>query len=192
MKKRSLSLFLAIWFCTLTMTSCSTAEVPADDSGTAAENAASMLYQQQPATDGKIPADGSAETKINVSFNGHTYPAALADNTSAEAFAELLKNGSLTVSTHDYGGFEKVGDLETTLPRNDEQITTAAGDIILYQGNQITVYYAENSWSLTRLGRIDDPSGLQDALGSGDVTITFSLAGENPGGFDLTALLPRK
>ena len=107
------------------------------------------------------------------------------------AFAELLKSGSLTVSAHDYGSFEKVGDLGTALPRNDEQITTSAGDIILYQGNQITVYYAENAWSLTRLGRIDDPSGLRDALGGGDVTITFALAdtaaGENPGGFDLAA-----
>ena len=75
-----------------------------------------------------------------------------------------------------------MGDLGTTLPRNDEQLTTSAGDIILYQGNQITVYYAENAWSLTRLGRIDDPSGLRDALGSGDVTITFALAGEDPDG----------
>ena len=145
---------------------------------------ASMLYHylnlNQPQ-----PAAGLSETKIIVSFNGHTYPATLTDNTSAEAFAELLKSGPLTISAHDYGSFEKVGDLGTTLPRNDEQITTSAGDIILYQGNQITVYYAENTWSLTRLGRIDDPSGLRDALGGGDVTITFSLAGENPGGFDL-------
>ena len=152
---------------------------------------ASMLYQylnlNQPQ-----PAAGLSETKINVSFNGHTYPATLADNTSAKAFAELLKSGPLTVSAHDYGSFEKVGDLGTALPRNDEQITTSAGDIILYQGNQITVYYAENAWSLTRLGRIDDPSGLRDALGSGDVTITFALAdttaaSENPGGFDFAA-----
>ena len=137
------------------------------------------------------PAAGLSETKINVSFNGHTYSAVLADNTSAEAFAELLKSGPLTVSAHDYGSFEKVGDLGTTLPRNDEQITTSAGDIILYQGTQITVYYAENAWSLTRLGRIDDPNGLRDALGGGDVAITFALAdtaaGENPGGFDLAA-----
>ena len=147
---------------------------------------ASMLYHylnlNQPQ-----PAAGLSEPKIIVSFNGHTYPATLSDNTSAEAFAELLKSGPLTVSAHDYGSFEKVGDLGTTLPRNDEQVTTSAGDIILYQGNQITVYYAENSWSLTRLGRIDDPSGLRDALGGGDVTITFALAGENQGGFDLAA-----
>ncbi len=127
--------------------------------------------------------------KLTLSFNGHTYSATLADNSSAQAFAQLLKSGPLTVSAHDYGSFEKVGDLGTSLPRNDEQITTSPGDIILYQGDQITVYYAQNSWSFTRLGRIDDPSGLQEALGDGDVEITFQLTdGEgNTGPFDLAA-----
>ena len=117
-------------------------------------------------------------TKITVSFGEHTYLATLEDNSSAQAFVELLeeKGGSMTVDMSDYGSFEKVGPLGTTLPRNDEQITTSAGDIILYQGNSITVYYAQNSWNFTRLGRIDDPSGLKDALGKGDVSITFSLA----------------
>ena len=118
--------------------------------------------------------------KIILSFNGCTYTATLADNPSAKAFAALLKDGPLTVSTRDYGNFEKVGSLGTELPRTDEQITTAPGDIILYQGDQITVYYAQNTWSFTRLGRIDDPSGLLEALGSGDVEITFQLAPSEP------------
>ncbi|MDE6259827.1 MAG: DUF362 domain-containing protein [Oscillospiraceae bacterium] len=117
-----------------------------------------------------------AMDKITLSFNGRAYTATLADNPSAKAFAALLKDGPLTVSTRDYGNFEKVGSLGTELPRTDEQITTAPGDIILYQGNQITVYYAQNTWNFTRLGRIDDPSGLREALGSGDVEITFQLA----------------
>ncbi len=127
--------------------------------------------------------------QITLSFNGHTYSATLADNSSANAFAELLKSGPLTVSAHDYGSFEKVGELGTNLPRNDEQITTSSGDIILYQGNQITVYYAQNTWSFTRLGRIDDPSGLREALGDGDVEITFQLADHegNTVPFDLAA-----
>ncbi len=127
--------------------------------------------------------------QITLSFNGHTYSATLADNSSAQAFADLLKSGPLTVSAHDYGSFEKVGELGRSLPRNDEQITTSAGDIILYQGNQITVYYAQNTWSFTRLGRIDDPSGLREALGDGDVEITFQLADHegDVGPFDLAA-----
>lgn len=91
------------------------------------------LYQNLPAK-----AEGeTAMDKIILSFNGHTYSATLTDNPSAEAFAKLLDNGPLTVSTHDYGSFEKVGPLGTELPRTDEQITTSPGDIIRYQGNLI-------------------------------------------------------
>lgn len=103
--------------------------------------------------------------------------ATLADNSSAEALRELLKKGPLTIDMSDYGNFEKVGPLGATLPRNDEQITTTAGDIILYQGNQITIYYAQNSWSFTRLGKISDITAqqLKEILGAGDVSVTLSL-----------------
>lgn len=101
--------------------------------------------------------------------------AAFADNSSAEEFRELLAQGPLTIEMEDYGGFEKVGPLGTTLTRNDTRITTEPGDVILYQGNQITIYYGTNSWSFTRLARIDDPSGLQEVLGEGTVSVTFSL-----------------
>lgn len=74
-----------------------------------------------------------------------------------------------------YGNFEKVGPLPFELPRNDETITTEPGDIILYQGNQITIYYDENTWNFTRLAKIDNVTReeLLDVLGSGDVTVTF-------------------
>ena len=109
--------------------------------------------------------------------------ATLVDNSSAVAFYELLKKGPLTVDMHDYGSFEKVGPLGTTLPRNDTQITTAAGDIILYQGNQITIYYDTNSWNFTRLGKVVSTSStttitqaeLKKILGKGDVTAVFSV-----------------
>ena len=81
----------------------------------------------------------------------------------------------MTVEMSDYGGFEKVGPLGTTLPRSDQQITTEPGDVILYQGDQITIYYGTNSWNFTRLARIDDPTDLREKLGDGTVSITFSL-----------------
>lgn len=107
----------------------------------------------------------------------HTLTATLADNSSATAFYELLENGPVTIKMHDYGNFEKVGSLGTTLPRNDTQITTTAGDIILYQGNQITIYYDTNSWSFTRLGKIDGvtQAELKKILGKGDVTAVFEI-----------------
>ena len=109
---------------------------------------------------------------------GKTFTATLVDNSSAEALKALLAKGDITVKMEDYANMEKVGPLGTSLPRNDKQITTGPGDIILYQGKYLVIYYATNSWSLTRLGKINNVSGseLKSALGKGDVTVTFSLS----------------
>ena len=103
------------------------------------------------------------------------YTVELDGNSSAEAFLEKLKEGPLTVAMQDYGGFEKVGDLPWPLPANDEEITTEPGDIILYQGNKITIYYGENTWTLTKIGRVscEEEEELRKALGEGDVTAEF-------------------
>ena len=88
----------------------------------------------------------------------------------------MLAQGPVTISMDDYGGFEKVGSLGTTLTRNDTRITTQPGDVILYQGNQITIYYGTNTWNFTRLAKINDSTDLQAKLGTGTVQVTFSLA----------------
>ena len=100
-----------------------------------------------------------------------------ADNSTAQAFMNLLAQGDVRVAMRDYGGFEKVGALGTTLPTNDEPITTEPGDVILYQGNQITIYYATNTWRFTRLGKIQgvSESELKRILGNGRITAVFSL-----------------
>lgn len=118
----------------------------------------------------------SEEVKVNIEVNGHTLTATLENNSSAKAFAEMIESAPITVDMSDYGNFEKVGSLGTSLPRNDEKITTHAGDIILYQGNQITIYYDENTWNFTRLGKIDNitQSELKEILGAGNVSVTFS------------------
>ena len=117
---------------------------------------------------------------IYAHVNGKVLKILAAENSSADAFLDLLKAGDVTVDMHDYGSFEKVGSLGTSLPRNDEQITTEPGDVILYQGDQITIYYDVNSWSFTRLGKVQDLSQaeLKEILGDGNVTITFSLRDE--------------
>ncbi len=103
-------------------------------------------------------------------------------NSSAAAFVEMLAQGDVTVEMRDYGGFEKVGPLGTALPTNDERITTEPGDVILYQGDQITIYYDVNTWTFTRLGRVRGltPAELKAALGDGDPTVVFSLEKEGP------------
>ncbi len=122
----------------------------------------------------------SAQEKISIQVASdtglHTLTATLADNSSAKAFSEALEKGPVTVKMHDYGNFEKVGSLGQTFPRNDTSITTEPGDIILYQGNQITIYYGTNTWSFTRLGRVDGAteSRMRAVLGKGNVTAVFS------------------
>ena len=118
---------------------------------------------------------GQEETRLKITVGDEELPATFADNSSAEAFRELLAQEPLTIEMADYGGFEKVGVLGTELTRNDRQITTQPGDVILYQGNQITIYYGTNSWSFTRLATIDDPTDLEEKLGAGTVSVTFSL-----------------
>lgn len=105
------------------------------------------------------------------------WTATLAENSSAQALKELLGNGPLTIEMHDYSNFEKVGPIGQNLPTNDERITTAAGDIILYQGSSLVIYYDTNSWSFTRLGRVDNvtQAEMKEVLGPGDVTATLSL-----------------
>ena len=76
-----------------------------------------------------------------------------------------------------YGGFEQVGSIGQNLPRDDKQTTTSSGDVVLYSGNQMVVFYGSNSWSYTRLGHISDKNeeDMNDLLSNGDVTITISI-----------------
>ena len=98
------------------------------------------------------------------------------DNASVEALRALAAEG-LTIEMSMYGGFEQVGSIGQSLPRDDQQTTTASGDIVLYSGNQMVVFYGSNSWAYTRLGHITDqtPEQMKVLLGSGDVTITLSI-----------------
>lgn len=114
---------------------------------------------------------------MKITAGDTSFTAALADNSSVEALKELLAGGPLTIHMSDYAGMEKVGPIGTSLPRNDEQISTGAGDIILYQGNSLVIYYDTNSWNFTRIGKIEGVTGeeLLEAFGDGDVTVTFSL-----------------
>ena len=121
--------------------------------------------------------DNKTDDTIFLYINGQKIMVVLENNSSANAFAELLKNSDITIDMHDYGNFEKVGSLGNTLPTNDQRITTEAGDVILYQGNQITIYYDKNTWNFTRLGKVQGLSAeeLKNILGEGNVSVTFSL-----------------
>ena len=99
------------------------------------------------------------------------------DNESVEALAKLAETEPLVIEMSMYGGFEQVGSLGESLPRNDKQTTTEAGDIVLYSGNQIVVFYGSNSWAYTRLGHVADKTAdeMAELLSGGDVTVTISM-----------------
>ena len=134
-----------------------------------------MVSEQETPSPSGETASGEEETKLKITVGDEELLATFEDNPSAEEFRDLLAQGPVTVEMDDYGGFEKVGPLGTTLTRSDEQITTQPGDVILYQGNQVTIYYGTNTWSFTRLARIDDPTDLREKLVDGTVSVTFSL-----------------
>ncbi len=120
----------------------------------------------------------SEVSRFYIYVNDQTLSVAASGNSSSDALIGLLSEGDITIDAHDYGNFEKVGSLPQSLPTNDEQITTEPGDVILYQGNQITVYYDTNSWNFTRLGKIENTSAeeLKQILGDGNVELRLSLS----------------
>ena len=99
------------------------------------------------------------------------------DNDAVRALRELVAEQPLTIGMSMYGGFEQVGSIGTDLPRNDTQTTTQAGDIVLYAGDQMVVFYGSNSWAYTRLGRVTDKTAgeMAELLSGGDVTITVAM-----------------
>lgn len=152
------------------------AENPAQQTASAAETPEDLApVEEEPSQEEE--ETGVAQNLFYITAGDTTFTAVFADNSSAQALKELLEQGDLTLSMSDYGGFEKVGSLGSQLPQNNEQITTGPGDVILYQGSSITIYYDTNSWNFTRLGKIEDVTKeeLLAALGEGDVEVTFSL-----------------
>ena len=119
----------------------------------------------------------AAERIITMKINDKNVAVDWEDNESVAALKDLVSEKPLTIRMSMYGGFEHVGPIGSNLPRNDVQTTTSAGDIVLYSGNQIVVFYGSNSWAYTRLGHISDQdaAGMTDLLGNGNVTITISL-----------------
>lgn len=167
--------FVCMLLVVLSLTACNVREAPVGSPTFPAQSAAPVEETVSPQ---QSPEAGSSqeEAMLKITVGDYELLATFEDNSSAEEFKQLLAQGPVTVEMDDYGGFEKVGSLGTTLTRNDRQITTEPGDVILYQGNQLTIYYGTNTWSFTRLARIDDPTDLKAKLGEGTVQITFSLA----------------
>ena len=124
-----------------------------------------------------VSGDDSMDDLVKVKINDEVFDVKLENNSATQELVKELKKGNVTVNASEYGGFEKVGDLGFSLPTNDENIGTNPGDIVLYQGDKISLFYGSHSWSYTKLGKIDnvDSNKLKEVLGSGNVILEFSL-----------------
>lgn len=116
-------------------------------------------------------------TELTMKIRKQTVVVAWEENESIAALKKLVSERPLTVQMSMYGGFEQVGSLGSSLPRSDVQTKTEAGDIVLYSGNNVVVFYGSNSWAYTRLGKITDLTEIElaELLGNVDVTITLSM-----------------
>lgn len=164
-----------------------TAPIPADGADSQRFGAATELSSAtEPEASRQIPEPAEAKNgsekeesvdQMYIQIGEQLLCASLEQNSSAKALAELLSSGPVTITLQDYAHMEKVGTLPVSLPQNNEQINPEAGDLILYQGNSFVIYYDVNSWSLTRLGKIQNitQQELKELLGDGEVTAVLSL-----------------
>lgn len=124
-----------------------------------------------------VSGDDSVNDSVKVQINEDIFDVELENNSAAQELIKELEKGNITVNATEYGGFEKVGELGFSLPTSDENINTEPGDIVLYQGDKVSLFYGSHSWSYTKLGKIDNISSneLKEVLGQGNVTLVFSL-----------------
>ena len=117
------------------------------------------------------------EMRLRMTIGGTAVNVKWEENESVEALKALCKDSPLTIQMSMYGGFEQVGRIGRSLPRADVQTTTEAGDVVLYSGNQLVIFYGSNSWAYTRLGHVTDKTAqeMSELLGSGDVTVIIEL-----------------
>lgn len=115
--------------------------------------------------------------KMNITIDGVTKSVTLVDNGATQALVARLQESPVTVTLNSSGGFEIWGALGFSLPTSNEQITAQPGDVILYNGSNICLFYGSNSWSYTRLGHIDGltESELRTFLHAGESNITVML-----------------
>ena len=172
MKKRKLILLLSLLLLAVTLCSCGTekGEDPSPSGG-----------QETGIPDSGEGAEGEEEKEFGVTemklwIGNEEIPVKWEENDAVKELAELASASPLVIRLSMYGGFEQVGPIGKKLTRNDKQTRTGPGDIVLYSGDQIVLFYGTNSWSYTRLGHMEkSEEELRELLGNGDVTVTIGF-----------------
>ena len=162
----------------LALTGCGAAPAPqsSEAAPTAVPFVAGSHTESDPQETGGPSADPQEEeTLLYIQIGDTTLTAVLEENPSAGALAALLEEGPLTLEAENYGGFEKVGALPERLPQNDVRTAAGPGDVMLYQGSSVVLFYGSNTWSYTKLAHITDTEGLKDVLSGSETSFTLSL-----------------
>ena len=186
--RRTTVLLLVVVVCAF-LTACNAAQQKEEATEAVAQPTSqiSSVANETPPTDADrgaetLPQDDVDQTQVKdpelqMTINDTPVTVEWEDNESVQALKELCREQSLTINMSMYGGFEQVGSIGAVLPQNDEQTTTSPGDIVLYSGDQMVVFYGSNSWAYTRLGHITDQSesDMTQLLANGDTTVTVGL-----------------
>ena len=142
------------------------------DNSTEAQNS---TVEETEITD-KSAMDGEKEY-MKLYFNDTEIPVIWEDNQTVQELMEEAGKGDVVVQMSMYSDNEQVGSLGKSYTKNDEQITTHSGDIVLYSGDKIVVFYGSNLWAYTRLGKMNIPEGdVTELLSNGDVTLKIAIA----------------
>ena len=121
--------------------------------------------------------EGNEDMHIKLLINNEKLDVSLVDNSTTRKLRDILKEQDIIIKAQDYGNFEKVGEINFELPTNDQKITTSYGDIVLYNGTLVSLFYNSNTWEYTRIGHIDNitQQELINILGKNDVLLTLKL-----------------
>ena len=141
------------------------------------EGSITETFATENITDTKGNEDKKMDKQLQLRIGNEILSVDWEENGSVNALRNLVKDEALTVNMSMYGGFEQVGELGATLPSNDAQTTTGPGDIVLYSGDSIVIFYGSNSWAYTKLGKITGKTNeeIKNMLGNGDVSLTLEM-----------------
>ena len=135
--------------------------------------AESVESTERPAQVSTIPGEASKQA-LTLTIDGIAVDVRWEDNDAVSELLDYVKDAPIVVHTSAYGGFEQVGNFPQSFSRNDVQMTTEPGDIVLYSGDQLVVFFGSNSWSYTKLGHINlAAEKLAELLGGESTVIEF-------------------
>ena len=154
-------------------TSASQSESQTEVESEAQSDSTSASQIESPA-EAESQAENMEDHTMKLTIGDVEVPVIWEKNDSVNALSELVKESPLTIQMSMYGGFEQVGPIGQSIVRDDKQTTTEPGDLVLYSGNQVVIFYGSNAWAYTRLGHVDlSQNELEDLLGNGDVALTI-------------------